>query len=111
MKLDELKAKMDRVAVALGRMPGSTFQFESRPFGNGWAVFILGDFDTRWLEKCVHGDSEFDACDRAWQRVLYAIGDERANARKALTEVEGALRRKQLAFDRICAVAEEAMGA
>lgn len=76
---------MALVAVALKR-PGNPFRVDARPFGDGWAAFVDGDFDTKWLETNGRGATEEAACAAAWFGVRIALHDEHARRVKQREE-------------------------
>jgi hypothetical protein len=81
MNQQELAARMARVAVALKRTH-NPFRVDVRPFGDGWAAFIDGDFDTKWLESSGRGATEAQACDLAWFGVKVALSEARQQREK-----------------------------
>lgn len=95
MTRDELSGLMARVAIALNRRPG-TFSIDSRPLGEGWAVFVDGDYDTSWLEVSARKPTEEDACADAWMRVCMKLRDAATSAELEMTDAEMLAARKRL---------------
>jgi len=97
VKLDEFKACMERVAVALGHRK-DTFTIDSRPFGGGWAVFIEGYFDVAWLEKSARGAVEETALEAVWGEVHRELRRRLNDIERELTDARDSVARKEMAL-------------
>lgn len=94
MTKQELTDRMARVAVALNRR-ADTFRVDARPFGDGWAVFIDGNFDVAFLEQSARSPTEGQACEGAWYGVHKYLVDERDRYDEEIRELRASLARKE----------------
>lgn len=106
MTKQELTNLMGRVGVALNRHD-KVFTIHSNAFGDRWAVFVVGDFDSAWLEVGVTGHDEPRACDVAWSVVRRRLHD--AIERETTRRID-ALAALSLAADKV-AMFRKALGA